>query len=148
MLSSKDRMSIPLAPRRRLAWLGNGSLRVLAVLEANGSAEIMPWEGIGTDRIAHLERALNRLAEPDRSEVALAAMDRYLQLHLDEAGRTVLPTTLLSHLDAVGTSTVRLVVSNGRLWLWSEQRWRLAQLDRYLLLARSLEETNRPLGAP
>lgn len=142
MLSSKDRMSIPLAPRRLLNWLGKGSVQVLAILEANGSAEVISWED-ATDRMAHLEKTLKRMIEPERSEIAIAAMDRYLRLHLDEGGRMVLPTTLLSHLDAIGTSTVRLVVNNEKLWFWSEPRWRLAQLDRYVSLARALEASSR-----
>lgn len=145
MLSSKDRMSVPLAPRRLLTWLGKGSVQVLAILEANGSAEVIPWED-ATDRMAHLEETLKRMIEPERSEIAIAAMDRYLRLHLDESGRMVLPTTLLSHLDAIGTSTVRLVVNNGKLWFWSEPRWRSAQLDRYVSLARALEASSRQSG--
>jgi DNA-binding transcriptional regulator/RsmH inhibitor MraZ len=146
VLSSKDRMSIPLALRRRLDWLTTGAMELLAILEANGSAEIVSWAGAGEDRLIRLETTLKRLAEPDRSEVALAAMDRYIRLHLDGTGRVVLPTTMLSHLEAIDAPTVRLVARDGKLWFWSEQRWRSGQVDRYLQLARALEEDGRYSG--
>lgn len=81
-LSSKDRMSIPLMARRRLEWLSAGTTELLAILEADGSAEVVSWKGEGADRIAQIEAVLQGLTEPDRSEVALAAMDRYLSFGL------------------------------------------------------------------
>jgi DNA-binding transcriptional regulator/RsmH inhibitor MraZ len=146
VLSSKDRMSIPLALRRRLKWLSTGAMEVLAVLEADRSAEVVPWVGAGAERLAQLEMALARLAEPERSEVALAAMDRYVRLHLDGTGRLVLPTTMLSHLEAIDAPTVRLVVRDGKLWFWSERRWRSGQLGRYLQLAKAIEDSGRHSG--
>lgn len=140
VLSSKDRMSLPLALRRRLDWLSTGAMEVLAVLEANGSAEVVPWKGAGTSRLEQLEAVLERLAEPERSEVALAAMDRYIRLHVDGTGRVVLPTTMLSHLEAIDAPAIRLVVRDSKLWFWSERRWRAGQTDRYLQLAKALED--------
>lgn len=135
-------MSIPLMARRRLDWLSAGTTDLLAVLEADGSAEIVPWKVEGANRIAQIETVLAGLAEPDRSAVALAAMDRYIRLRLDGTGRMVLPTTLLSHLDAIDPPALRLVVREGRLWFWSEQRWRTGQLERYLQMAKAIEDRN------
>jgi DNA-binding transcriptional regulator/RsmH inhibitor MraZ len=146
-LSSKDRMSIPLMARRRLEWLSVGTTELLAILEADGSAEVVSWKGGGADRIAQIEAVLRGLTEPDRSEVALAAMDRYIRLRLDGTGRMVLPTTLLSHLEAIDPPALRLVVRNGRLWFWSERRWRAGQLERYLQMAKAVEDRSRNSGA-
>ncbi|WP_210161256.1 hypothetical protein, partial [Bradyrhizobium sp. ORS 285] len=85
--------------------------------------------------------------EPHRSEVALAAMDRYIRLHLDDTGRMVLPTTLLSHLEVVDPPALRLVVRNGKFWFWSERRWRAGQLERYLQMAKAIEERSQDSGA-
>jgi len=145
-LSSKDRMSIPLMARRRLDWLSDGTTDLLAVLEADGSAEVVSWKDEGVDRIAQMEAVLGGLAEPDRSAVALAAMDRYIRLRLDGTGRMVLPTTLLSHLDAIDPPALRLVVREGKLWFWSEQRWRAGQLERYLQMAKAIEDRSRIQG--
>jgi DNA-binding transcriptional regulator/RsmH inhibitor MraZ len=145
-LSSKDRMSIPLMARRRLDWLSAETTELLAVLEANGSAEVVPWTGEGAERIAQIEAVLGALAEPERSEVALAAMDRYIRLRLDGTWRTVLPTTLLSHLEAMDPSVLRLVVRDGKLWFWSERRWRASQLERYLQMAKAIEDRGRGSG--
>jgi DNA-binding transcriptional regulator/RsmH inhibitor MraZ len=142
-LSSKDRMSIPLMARRRLEWLSAGITDLLTILEADGSAEVVPWKGEGADRIAQIEAVLRGVTEPDRSEIALAAMDRYIRLRLDGTGRMVLPTTLLSHLEAIDPPALRVVVRDGRLWFWSERRWRAGQLERYLQMAKAVEGRRR-----
>lgn len=142
-LSSKNRISIPLMARRRLEWLWAGTTELLAILEADGSAEIVSWKGEGSDRIVQIEAVLRGLTEPERSEIALAAMDRYIRLRLDGTGRMVLPTTLLSHLEAVDPPTLRLVVRDGKLWFWSERRWRAGQLERYLQMAKAIEDRSR-----
>ncbi|TFV43384.1 hypothetical protein [Bradyrhizobium niftali] len=140
-------MSIPLMARRRLEWLSAGTTELLAILEADGSAEVVSWRGEGADRIAQIEAVLQGLTEPDRSEVALAAMDRYIRLRLDGTGRMVLPTTLLSHLEAVDPPALRLVVRDSRLWFWSERQWRAGQLGRYLQIAKAIEDRSRNSGA-
>ncbi|HXH42386.1 MAG TPA: hypothetical protein VNK51_00915 [Bradyrhizobium sp.] len=138
-------MSIPLMARRRLEWLSVGTTDLLAVLEADGSAEIMSWRVEGVERIAQVEAVLSELSEPERSEVALAAMDRYIRLRLDGTGRMVLPMTLLSHVEAIEPASLRLVVRQGRLWFWSERHWRARQLQRYLQMAKVIEDRNRNL---
>jgi DNA-binding transcriptional regulator/RsmH inhibitor MraZ len=66
-------------------------------------------------------------------------MDRYIRLSLDGDGRTVLPTTLLTQLDAADGGVVRLVVRNDRLWVWSEVRWRALQQTRVEALLAAME---------
>lgn len=64
-----------------------------------------------------------------------------------EGGERGLPTTLLSHLDAIDPPALRLVVREGKLWFWSEQRWRAGQLERYLQMAKAIEDRSRNSGA-
>lgn len=140
MLTSKDRMTIPLAPRRRIGWEMDGSSALLCILETNGSAELLRWDVGGSREMDEVASLLNRWQEPERTELALAAMDRYLKLTLDPDGRTVLPTSLLSHLDAIESGALRIVARNNRLWLWSEPRWRLSQPDRFVKLNEALRK--------
>jgi DNA-binding transcriptional regulator/RsmH inhibitor MraZ len=144
VLSSKDRMALPLALRRRLNWSSSTSLSVLAVLEMDGSAEILPWEQAGKQVVNAIEKALALTPEPHRAELALAAMDRYMRLTVDADGRTVLPTNLLSHLDALESSLVRLVARGNRMWFWSEARWREGQGSRFRDLADALADAEEP----
>jgi DNA-binding transcriptional regulator/RsmH inhibitor MraZ len=124
--------------RSRFPWLSEVAGGLLAVLETDGSAEIFPWQPHGE---AELKRIRELLAAADvsaRGALALAAMDKYVKLTLDPDGRTVLPSNLAFHLDAVGFGAVRIVAADERLWVWSERRWqdrrgeRVASLDRLL----------------
>jgi DNA-binding transcriptional regulator/RsmH inhibitor MraZ len=63
-------------------------------------------------------------------------MDRYVRLTMDGTGRTVTPAALIAHLDAADTDTVRIVMRDGRLWLWSEKYWQAQRVERVALLAR------------
>ncbi|MBB6254841.1 division/cell wall cluster transcriptional repressor MraZ [Nitrospirillum iridis] len=70
-------------------------------------------------------------------------MDRYLRLTLDADGRIVLPANLLSHLQAIDASAVRLVARDGRLWLWSEEHWQARQMGRFQDLVDALEAVRK-----
>ena len=113
---------------------------LLAVLDAGGSAEVFLMDPYGSDRLRHVERMLLANPEPKRSELALVAMDRYLQLTLDGDGRMVLPANLISHLDAQSTACARVVVRSRRLWLWSEPLWKERQFRKFEELDAALEE--------
>jgi hypothetical protein len=39
------------------------------------------------------------------------------------------------------------VIRDEKLWFWSERRWRLGQIDRYLQLAKAIEEAGRSSGS-
>ncbi|MCP4564145.1 MAG: hypothetical protein GY873_37515 [Bosea sp.] len=84
--------------------------------------------------LAKIRTLIDAADEVDKHDVALAAMDRYLRLSVDVAGRTILPAVLASHLDAETEGRVRIVVRGARLWLWSERRWDAGRARRIAML--------------
>ncbi|MDX8449627.1 hypothetical protein [Mesorhizobium captivum] len=81
-----------------------------------------------------LKRMLSGTAEPNQGELAIAAMDRYLRLSIDGTGRAVIPAALVSHLEADDCELIRVVLRNGKLWLWSERFWQAQRRKRMQLL--------------
>jgi DNA-binding transcriptional regulator/RsmH inhibitor MraZ len=134
-LASKGRLNFPINIRSQLTWLATAEGGVLAVVGPEKFAELLPWEPNGISAMATLERVLRAADQSERSALALAAMDRYLRLTTDSTGRAVLPGSLIAHLDAAETNTVRVVMRDERLWLWSEKYWQLQRGQRVALLA-------------
>ena len=144
-LTSKSRLLLPAAARVRLSWSQNDRpVELLARVEPGSYAELVPWEPVGDVIMRGLAELLAGEAEPDRSRVALIAMDRYLRLTLGPDGRMSLPANLAHHLDAVSLDAVRLVIDNGRLLLWSERAWqnsRSSRLESVVMKLRTIEAT-------
>lgn len=134
-LASKGRIVLPVPVRARFDWLAKSGHGLLAVIELGRRAELLPWEPRGETAIAEVKQAIDVADEQDKDELALAAMDRFVRLSVDAAGRTVLPGPLASHLDAEASTCVRVVMRDARLWLWSERRWKAERASRIALLA-------------
>ena len=133
-VTSKDRIGLPVRIRQSLAWLKAPERDVLGVVEADGSVELLPWAQHGDAALDDVRRALKAAKPAIRDLVALAAMDRYVRLSLDAESRLVLPSPLIAHLGGEGTAMVRVVMRDGRLWLWSEPRWLSERADRIAAL--------------
>lgn len=133
-LASKGRVVLPIAIRDRLPWLANTESGLLALLERGRHAELLPWVPRGEAALAELHRAIENAAEGEKDLLALAAMDRFLRLSMEDGGRTVLPPALVSLLEAEASGCVRVVMRDGRLWLWSERRWEAERTRRIALL--------------
>ena len=138
-VTSKDRLVLPASVRKRLGWgLGGGTVRLLGVMEANGRLELLPWDPRGIELMKRVEAALDATAPTERGDLALAAMDRYLNLGLTPDGRLHLPPPLVIHLDAAGRGVVRVGASGGRLWIWSERAWEASRSERFAKLDEAL----------
>ena len=133
-LGSKARVTFPPAVRQRLPWLALAGPGLLAIAEAGRNVELLPWQDAGPAMLERVRALVDAADEAERDGIALAAMDRYLRLSLDGAGRTILPAALASHLDAEIEGRVRIVVLGARLWLWSERRWDAGRARRIALL--------------
>lgn len=134
-LASKARIVVPVQVRGRLAWLAAPAGGILAVVGPDHSVELQPWEPFGVEAMAAVRIALAKADASLRGALAVAAMDRYMKLSSDGAGRATLPPPLVSMLDAETTSLVRLVMRDSRLWLWSERRWQSDRPARLSLLS-------------
>ena len=144
-LTSKDRLQLPSSARKRVAWLKGGANQQ-ALVEIQGDAvELRPWSEAGAELVARLEEIAQSLSAERLQELVIAAMDRYARLSVGADGRMVLPAHLAHHLDATAGEVVRIVVSDGRIWLWSEASWRKDRQSRYLNLDKLLQSspTNR-----
>ena len=141
-LASKERLSVPISIRRIVPWVDRiqPSGGMLAIMELNGVAELMPWTPHGESAVSSVKAAAARAEPAAIGNLILAAMDRYVRLTLDTDGRTVLPFNLLAHVDPSNTSRVRVLAEGGRLWLWSERQWEETRPDRlaYLKAATGL----------
>ena len=137
-LTSKNRLQFPVGVRARVPWLSDPIEGLLAVLEPSGSAEILPWQPHGETELQRIREALASADAAIRGELAIAAMDRYVKLTLDPDGRTVLPSNLAFHLDAVTFEAVRITAIDGRLWVWSEHKWQDRRSERVASLAQHL----------
>ena len=122
-LASKDRVILPVNVRSQLRWLSAASSDALVVVEPENVVELCSWDSAGREAMDAVQQMLGEASEAERGELAVAAMDRYLRLNFDAAGRAVLPTCLVAHLEADKTRTIRVVLHNQRLWLWSERKW-------------------------
>jgi|GEM_PF-4407044 len=142
-LSSKSRLSLPVAIRSRVGWLSPGGHGLLAIVDKGGFAEIFAWHLHGETVMADLAGLLTIVDKSERGELALAAMDRYVKLTLDPDGRMVLPANLISDLDATVSQCVRVVARDSRLWLWSERRWQAERASRDAYLSARLGEHTR-----
>lgn len=136
VLTSKSRVVIPINIRNQLTWLAKQQEGILAVVGAEKFAELLPWEPNGVTAMADVDRMLQAAEESERGELALAAMDRFVRLTMDGTGRAVLPGSLVAHLDAAETDVVRVVMRDGRLWLWSEKWWQTQRGQRIALLIK------------
>lgn len=122
-LASKDRVVLPVNVRSQLKWFNAPSPSVLAVVEPENVVELCGWDAAGREAMDAIQQMLSKASEAERGELAVAAMDRYLRLSFDAAGRAVLPTCLVAHLEAGKTGMIRVVLHDQRLWLWSERKW-------------------------
>jgi DNA-binding transcriptional regulator/RsmH inhibitor MraZ len=122
-LASKDRVVLPINVRSQLKWLSAPNSNALAVVEAESVVELRSWDSAGREAMDAIQRILGEASEAERGELAIAAMDRYSRLSFDSAGRAVLPTCLVAHLEAAKTGMIRVVLRDQRLWLWSERKW-------------------------
>ncbi|KIU26008.1 hypothetical protein SR41_16660 [Sphingomonas melonis] len=134
VFTSKDRATMPAAARNLLGlrggekWLADLAQPGVASLRGLADAEGLAAALGGSD------------IDPD---LAIAAMDRFQVVSMSAEGRLSLSPSLLSHLDALVSGAVRLVVRQGSLTLLSERRWtaqreaRAATLDRLVSKAAS-----------
>lgn len=134
-LASKGRIVVPVPVRSRLGWLASPPGGILAVVGADHSVELRPWEPFGVEAMEAVRFALAGADAARRGELAVAAMDRYMKLSSDGAGRATLPPPLVSLLDAETTACVRVVMRDSRLWFWSERRWQSDRPTRLSLLS-------------
>lgn len=134
-MSSKDRLTLPSIVRGRLSWfvdaVGGG---LLAVLEADGSAELMPWLGAGEGIVGDLRERIAAEPADRRGSLVVVAMDRFVKVAVEQPARVSLPVNLASHLE-VDAGIVRVVAHSDRLWLWSERRWNAGRAARLGALA-------------
>lgn len=138
-VASKARLVLPAALRRRLGWAASqATVRLLGVIEPDGSAELMPWEQRGEIEHRRLGDALGRASENDRAELAVAVADRYVRFGLEPDGRMTMPFNLAVHLGADADGIVRVVATGGRLWLWNEAEWRVSRAVRFGPLMRAM----------
>lgn len=136
-LTSKDRLSLPAPIRKRLPWLSNvGADGLLAVLDARGSAELIAWKEDGERLIAAHRERLTHVPDARRTQVALAMMDAFMRLSLEQPGRLGLPANLTSFLNMDETQRTRVVAFDNRVWLWSEQTWQARRVERLAEFAR------------
>lgn len=133
-LASKGRIVVPVPVRSRLDWLENSVEGVLAEVASDHSVELRPWDPFGIKAMKAVRMALAEADVSRRGEIAVAAMDRYMKLSVDGAGRTTLPPPLVFQLEAETSCCVRLILRDSRLWLWSERRWQLGRPARLDLL--------------
>ena len=138
-LASKGRIVVPVPVRSKLTWLAAPAGGILAEARADHSVELRPWEPFGMQAVEAIRVALAEADADRRGEVAVAAMDRFMKLSSDGAGRATLPPPLVSLLDAETTSCVRLVMRDSRLWLWSERRWQSDRPTRLSLFSCAAE---------
>ncbi|MER8475500.1 hypothetical protein [Mesorhizobium sp. M1163] len=138
-LTSKDRVGFPVVVRNRLEWLSDDK-GFLGIVEVERFVELRAWEPHGVDTIERLKKTLDKTAEPRRGQLAIAAMDRFVRLTVDGTGRAVLPPPLVAHLEASQAQSVRIVMRNGRLWLWSEQYWQAQRAARLALLSEPVHD--------
>ncbi|MBS1181950.1 MAG: hypothetical protein H6Q99_1830 [Proteobacteria bacterium] len=143
-VATKDRIVFPAMIRSHLRWLGETSASLLATIEPDHCAELLPWMPHGETMLAEVRSAIETAEETDKDQLTLAAMDRYLRLSVDQAGRSSLPGPLASFLDAHIVGSVRLVMRDDRLWLWSERRWDKDRTKRVQFLAGKLSSSSPP----
>lgn len=137
-ISSKGRLSLPVAVRKRLAWFpGAAGEGLLGILEPGGRAELAGWAERGRGAMDEVARRFEAAPPEGRGEIAIAAMDRYMRISVEAPARVALPTNLEAHVDPQGRGLVRLVVGDNRLWLWSEAEWGARRGERVELLMRS-----------
>ena len=72
------------------------------------------------------------------AQAALAIMDRFQLIPVTAEKRMTLSVALRTHLDAIDSQCVRLVVMDGRLSLWSERVWRQNRSSRMEVTAQLL----------
>lgn len=136
-ITSKDRLSLPVAVRKRVSWLGAATPDgMLAILSPQGSAELIRWNDHGEKLIAQVSAQLLEAPKEHLGELALAAMDRFMRVTIDPPGRIGLPANLAAHIYSARFDGVRVVVRDDRLWLWSEAEW---QRGRGARIARFTE---------
>ena len=134
---AKGRLSIPSAARRALSWLA-GAPTLLAELHADGSAELMAQDPTGAARVKAIVVAAEAAPIGGRGELLLAAMDRFVQLAVEEGSRLAMPANLKAHLDPAATGRIWVVVRDARLWLWGHDSWTAARASRGQLLDDAL----------
>lgn len=105
---------MPVAARNLLGV--RGSEKWLADMGEPGVASLR--------RLEDANALTSLLCEPSIDpDLAIAAMDRFQVVPMSAEGRLSLSPSLLSHLDALESGAVRLVVQPGALLLRSERRW-------------------------
>ncbi len=135
---SKGRFGIPAAARRRLTWLAGAAAQgLLATLEDGGVARLEPWSVAGDATVKAVAAAIDA-APARRSEIALAATDRFMHVSVEENGRIVVPSNLVVHLDPHVTGRARVVVRDDRMWLWSQVGWEEARTARLSVLLAAI----------
>lgn len=138
-ISSKDRLTLPAAVRKRLPWFEATRVDgLLAILDPQGRAELASWSARGEQALADVAQRFEAAPADERGDVAIAAMDRYMRVPVEPPARLALNPNLSSHLDPETRGTIRVVVSSGRLWLSSEQQWQARRMDR---IAKLLPQT-------
>ena len=128
-IRDRGRVSLPPAIRDRLPWIVTGGT-FLAILNGNGSVDIVDWKTRGSTAIAALRERYDAIPRHQRSEFALAAMDRYVRLTGEKGGRLTLPTVLRTHLDPSGLGFLRAVVRDDALQLWDDGVWKAGRTER------------------
>lgn len=144
-IDDKGRVSLPAAARRRLGWIKQGeSALLLADLGPGGYAELSLWVPHGAARLDDIAALAGRVSLAERSQLILAAMDRFLRVSLEQGCRVHLPANLRAHLDPEEKGAIRVIVRDDRLWLWSECGWQANRDERL----RSINAILQPAEGP
>lgn len=127
LLATKDRVPLPVSVRKMIKIACPG--RLVADMATDGSAALLTEAEFAPMR----ERMMSQIGEQPKA--ALAALDRYQAVPVTAECRLVLSTALRSHLEALDSAIIRLVVEDGRLTLWSEKAWKCGRPARLAMIA-------------
>lgn len=141
-VASKGRLMLPAVLRRRLGWaMSRETMSMLAVIDPEGSAELMPWQRRGEIECSRVAKALEQASIEDKPTLAVAAADRFLRMALDSDGRAILPFNLAVHLGTNTDPIIWAVATGERLWLWSHREWQASRASRFQALIRAVGQS-------
>jgi DNA-binding transcriptional regulator/RsmH inhibitor MraZ len=132
-IDDKGRVTISVEARKRLDWINKTKGALIADIANDNCAELLAWSPHGEDRVQKIQTAIAGRSDQERSEIVLSAMDRFLQLSLDGAGRVSLPANLRRHIDTDEQRKLWVVTRENRLWLWNDETWRAGRKLRSVM---------------
>lgn len=135
-IRERGRISLPPRVRDLLPWTVAGGT-YLSVLNGDGSIEVSNWSANAERLRSALRERYEALPASQRADFALAAMDRFQKLGGEKGGRITLPTVIRTQIDPDGREFVRIVVRDGTLHLWDDERWKAGRSERIAKLQRA-----------